>query len=407
MFKVPLFADKEVKKPIAARCEADVNTRLRLKYNPYYHTVTKNQGVNIEVDGRPMVMMSSNEYLGLSQHPKVMEAAKKVIDEWGTSACGSRLANGSRSYHTELEEELADFLGKEACHIMTAGYMACMVSISSIAQRGDAVIVDKSIHSSLWDGIRLSFGTIERFSHNDMESLARLLEQLEPDQPKIILVDGVYSMEGHIAPVDELVELANRYQAFLIVDDAHGFGMLGPEGRGVCHHFGKADDVDVIVSSFSKSLASAGGFVAADRSVIDYLRSNSKQIIFSAAPTPPVCATALASLRVMRAEPQHREKLLDNVRYLRGLLDQHGFDYWNSPTAAVPIVIGNRDRCWAVWKSLWESGFFTVMSVSPGVPVGKDLIRCAVSALHTRQQLEQFTEALLKACKRSGVSLKK
>jgi len=406
MFKVPIFADKNERKPVAARCESDVNTRLRLKYNPYYHTITKNKGIHIEVDGRPMVMMSSNEYLGLSQHPKVMEAAKQAVDEWGTSPCGSRLANGSRAYHTILEEELAAFLGKEACHIMTAGYMACMVSISSIAQRGDAVIVDKSIHSSLWDGIRLSFGTIERFSHNDVDSLETLLNQLEPDQPKIILVDGVYSMEGHIAPVDKLVELANKYQAFLVVDDAHGFGMLGPNGQGVCHQFGVADQVDVIVSSFSKSLASAGGFVAADKSTIDYLRSNSKQIIFSAAPTPPVCATALASLRVMQEEPQHREKLLSNTEYLRSMLDEHEINYWDSPTAAVPIVIGNRDRCWAVWKSLWEQGFFTVMSVSPGVPVGKDLIRCAVSALHTREQLEQFVEALLKACKRAGVSFK-
>ncbi|MEM1156942.1 MAG: pyridoxal phosphate-dependent aminotransferase family protein [Verrucomicrobiota bacterium] len=407
MFKVPIFADKENKKPVSERCAADINTRLRLKYNPYYHTVTKNNGVNIEVDGKPMVMMSSNEYLGLSQHPKVIAAAKAALDEWGTSACGSRLANGSRSFHTELEEELATFLGKEACHIMTAGYMACMMSISSIAQRGDAVIVDKSIHSSLWDGIRLGFGTIERFSHNDPESLATLLDQLEPDQPKIILVDGVYSMEGHIAPVDKLVELANKYSAFLIVDDAHGFGMLGPDGRGVCHEFGVSEEVDMIVSSFSKSLASAGGFVAADKTTIDYLRSNSKQIIFSAGPTPPVCATALASLRVMQQEPQHREKLHSNTEYLRSMLDENGIDYWDSPTAAVPIVIGNRDRCWAVWKSLWEQGFFTVMSVSPGVPVGKDLIRCAVSALHTREQLEQFVTALLKACKRAGVSFKK
>ncbi|MEM6823122.1 MAG: aminotransferase class I/II-fold pyridoxal phosphate-dependent enzyme, partial [Verrucomicrobiota bacterium] len=220
-------------------------------------------------------------------------------------------------------------------------------------------------------------------------------------------VDGVYSMEGHIAPVDKLVDLANRHNAFLIVDDAHGFGMLGPDGRGVSHHFGVSEDVDVIVSSFSKSLASAGGFVAADKHVIDYLRSNSKQIIFSAGPTPPVCATALASLRVMQEEPQHRERLSENTEYLRSMLEQHNIDYWDSPTAAVPIVIGNRDRCWVVWKSLWEQGFFTVMSVSPGVPVGKDLIRCAVSALHTREQLERFVEALLKAFKKAGVSYKK
>lgn len=353
-----------------------------------------------------MVMMSSNEYLGLSQHPKVIEASQKAAAEWGTSSCGSRLANGSRRYHEELEEALAAFLGVEACHVIVAGYLACQGSLAALAQRGDALIVDKSIHSSLWDGAQLSKADIERFTHGDVGSLRSLLATLDPSQPKIIAVDGVYSMEGHLAPVPELVELAEKYNAFLLVDDAHGFGVFGRDGRGVSDHFGLADKVDLTVGSFSKSLASTGGFMAGSRAVVEYLRSNCRQIIFSAAMTPSASAAALAALRVMQEEPEHRERVLSNTAYMRSHLDQMGLDYWNSPTPALPIVIGDKEKCYFVWKSLWEQGFFTVMSIAPGVPAGKDLIRSAISALHTKEDLDRFAAALRVACKKAGVSVK-
>ena len=400
MFKVPFFAGRD--KPVAARCRNDPNTKMRLRFAPYYNVVEEANGLDIVVDGRRMVMMSSNEYLGLSNHPEVRRAAKAAIDQWGTSPCGSRLANGSRAYHVELEDELAAFLGKEACHVSVAGYMACVSSLASLAQRKDTLIVDKSIHASLWDGVRLSGADVERFTHEDMGSLERLLGQLDPDRPKIIAVDGVYSMEGHVASLPRLVELAEEYDAFLVVDDCHGFGVLGRDGRGVADHFGLTDKVDLICGSFSKSLASTGGFIAADRATIEYLRTSSQQIIFSAAITPAAAATALASLRVMQREPEHRERLWENTRHLQGILRAMGLDIWESPTPAVPIVIGDKEKLYFIWKSLQEQGFFTVMSISPGVPVGKDLIRTAVSALHTKEMLDRFGDALKVAIKKAG-----
>jgi 8-amino-7-oxononanoate synthase len=405
MFKIPLFT--ESRKAVVERCKIDPNTRLRLKYSPYYHVVDQAEGVKVTVGGRPMLMMTSNEYLGLSQHPKVKEAAVEAVRQWGTSPCGSRLANGSRRYHIELEDELAAFLGKEACHVTAAGYLACMASISSLAQRGDALIVDKSVHSSLWDGISLSGTTIERFTHNDVNSLRALLEQLDPGQPKIIVVDGVYSMEGHIAPLPDLVEIARGYEAMIVVDDAHGFGVLGQQGRGVLNHFGLNPEVELVTGSFSKSLASTGGFIAGNRFLIEYLRSSSRQIIFSAALAAPAAAAARAALRIMQEEPEHHQRLWDNTRYYKGILENMGLDYWQSPTPAIPIVVGNKEKCYFMWKSLWEQGFFTVMAISPGVPAGKDLIRTAVSSLHTHEQLDRFGDALKTAMKTACVQPRK
>ena len=393
-------------KPIVERCESDTNTRLRLKYAPYYRVVDSADGVNIVVEGRPMVLMSSNEYLGLARHPQVVAATRKALDKWGSSPCGSRLANGSRAYHVELEETLAAFLGKEACHVTSAGYLACICSLSSLVQRGDILLVDPSIHSSLWDGALLSGAKIERFAHDDMDSLAKVFEQLDPKQAKAIAVDGVYSMEGHIASLPRLCELAEQHGAVLVVDDAHGLGILGRDGRGVCDHLGVTERVDLIAGSFSKSLASTGGFVAGSKALIEYLRSSSRQIIFSAAISPPAAASALAALRVLQEEPQHRERLWANTRHLRGILESLGLDYWQSQTPALPIVVGDKERCYWMWKTLWDEGFFTVMSIAPGVPPGKDMIRSAVTALHTTEQLDRFGDALKVAMKHAGLKPK-
>ena len=220
------------RKAIIQRCESDTNTKLRLKYQPYYQNVTAATGVNIVVAGRPMVMMSSNEYLGLARHPQVLAAARQALEQWGASACGSRLANGTRAYHIELEEALAAFLGVEACHVLAAGYLACACSLSSLVRRGDTLIVDPSIHSSLWDGALLSGAKIERFAHNDMESLAEVLGHVDRQSATAIAVDGVYSMEGHVAAMPRLCDLAEQYGAVVVVDDAHGLGILGRDGRG-------------------------------------------------------------------------------------------------------------------------------------------------------------------------------
>jgi 8-amino-7-oxononanoate synthase len=390
-------------KPIIDRCERDMNTRLRLKYAPYYHVADSADGVTVSVEGRSMVMMSSNEYLSLSRHPKIIAAAKKGLDEWGTSPCGSRLANGSRRYHIELEEALAAFLGKEACHVFSAGYLACVSSLSSFVQRGDALIVDPGIHSSLWDGALLSGAKMERFEHEDTGSLAKTLAAMDARQAKAIVVDGVYSMEGHIASLPKICDLAEQFQAALIVDDAHGLGILGREGRGVCDHWGVTERVDLIVGSFSKSLAGTGGFIAGSRALIEFLRSNSRQIIFSAAIGPAATAAAMAALEVSRTEPQHRERLWANYHHLRGILENLGLDYWRSPTPALPIVIGDKEKCYWMWKSLWDAGFFTVMSIAPGTPLGKDLIRVGLTSAHTTEQLDRFGDALKAAMKKAGV----
>jgi 8-amino-7-oxononanoate synthase len=397
-----LFGKKN--KPVLQRAKDDAITRMRLKYAPYYHTVDKAEGSYVWVEGRKLLMLSSNEYLGLSMHPRVIEASRQATAEWGTSPCGSRLANGSRRYHVELEEALAAFLGKEACQITTAGYLACVTSLSSVVGKGDALIVDQSIHSALWDGAQLSKANIERFTHEDMNSLSLLLQRLDPKQPKLIAVDGVYSMEGHTASLAQICDLADAHDAGLVVDDAHGFGVFGRDGRGICDECGVTDRVDMIVGTFSKSLASTGGFVAGDRSLIEFLRSNSKQIIFCAALGPGPIAAAHEALKVMQEEPEHRLRLWENTRYFHSILRDIGLDFWNSPSPAVPIVLGDKELCFMLWKELWEAGFFTVMSVSPGVPVGKDLIRTAISSLHTKEQLDQLGDALRKAVKKLRIS---
>ncbi len=395
-------------KPVLDRARADASTKLRKKFSPYYHVIAE-QGEGMEMtgaDGKQTVMMCSNEYLGLSHHPEVRRAAQQAIAKWGTSACGSRLANGSRAYHVELEEELAAFLGKEACHVSVAGYMSQLTALSSFAQRKDIIIADKSIHASLWDAARLSGAEIERFTHEDMVSLRTLLEELEPDQGKIVVVDGVYSMEGHIANLPEICALCDEHGAALVVDDCHGFGVLGREGRGTTDHHGLTDHVDLITGSFSKSLASTGGFVAGEKTVIEFLRSSCQQIIFSAAIAPSNVAAALASLHVMQREPEHLARLWENTRQYHAMLRALGLDIWDTPTPAVPIVIGDKERCYFFWRALMEQGFFTVMSISPGVPAGKDMVRTAMSSLHTSEQIERFGDALKVAMKKAGVKPK-
>ena len=403
ILRVMLPPPKPGSKPLLERYASDVATKLRQKYRPYYHSAEKQEGVYVKVDGRRMLLMSSNEYLGLSAHPKVRRAAVEAIAEWGTSPCGSRLANGSRAYHLELESALARFLGQEACHVFSAGYLACMGVLSTLVRRGDALLVDKSIHSSLWDGALLSGASIERFNHEDLDALERDLSALPLEQAKAIAVDGVYSMEGHIASLPRLVELAEKHGALIIVDDAHGFGVLGRDGRGTADHHGVADRVDVITGSFSKALASTGGFIAGSREIIEYLRSNCRQIIFSAALPASQAAAALAALEVMQTEPEHRQRLSENSAYYRAGLTALGVDFWDSPTPGFPIVLGDKEKSYRVWSMLWEEGFFTVMAISPGVPAGKDLIRTAVTALHTRLQLDQFLAALQRVLKKVGL----
>lgn len=348
-----------------------------------------------------MLMMSSNDYLGLSDHPAVVEAGQKALAKWGSSTTGARLANGSRTYHRELEMALAEFIGKEDCQVLCAGYLACMGAVMTFAQKGDLILVDRNVHSSLWSGISLSGARVERFSHNSPSDLQDILTTEDRTRPKLVVIEGVYSMEGHIAPLQELIEVGRDYNCFFVVDDAHGFGVLGDRGQGTVGYLDRLHEVDVVCGSLSKSMASTGGFVAGSREIIEYLRTHSKQTIFSAAISPSQAGCAMAALGILQNEPEYRERLWENTRYYKRLLNQLDLDIWNSETPAVPIVIGNKERTYRIWKSLMDEGIFTVIAIAPAVPPGKDLLRTAVSARHTRKDLERVAEALSKAFKRT------
>ncbi len=394
----PLFSRN--KKALLDRCRDDYATKMRLKYAPFYHAIEEQHGTHIRLNGKDMIMLSSNDYLGFSFHPKVIEAGRAAMLKWGTSTTGARTSNGSRAYHLELEERLAAFLGREACHVHAAGYLSCLSSVASFAQKGDVILADKNIHSCLWDGIRLSMATVERFSHNNPVDLREVAASVESRAPKMLIIEGVYSMEGHVARLPEMMAVADEYGCFTVLDDAHGFGVLGHQGRGTVDHFGLNDKVDIVCGSLSKSLASTGGFVSASREVIEYLRTNSKQTIFSAALSPGQAACAQTSLELMQSEPEHLERLWVNTRRYRDMLKGLGLDTWGSETPAVPIVLGSKEIVYRFWQALMEKGIFTVMSIAPAVPPGKDLIRTAISAMHTEEQLERIADAMAYAVKK-------
>lgn len=389
----------KTKKAIIERAQDDYATKVRLKYQPYYHAMDAQRGTHITLQGRDMIMLSSNDYLGLSFHPKVIEAALAAVRQWGTSTTGARISNGSRAFHLELEAKLAAFLGREACHISVAGYISCCSAIATFAQKGDIILADKNLHSCLWDGIRLSMASVERFSHNNPEDLRQVVKSLPHATPKLLAIEGVYSMEGHICRLPEIAEIGEEAGCFTVMDDAHGFGVLGRQGRGTVDHFKLNDKVDIICGSLSKSLASTGGFVAGTRALIEYLRTHSKQTIFSAALSPGQAATARAALDVMQTEPEHLERLWKNTRRYRDMLKGLGLDTWESETPAVPIVLGSKELVYRFWQALLAKGVFTVMSIAPAVPPGKDLIRSAVSALHSDEDLEKIADAMQYAVK--------
>ena len=291
------------------RIRSDDATKLRIKYDAYYHIFEEQKGTRVKKDGKEYVMLSSNDYLGLGQHPKIKEAGREALQKWGSSTTGARLANGGRIFHRELEEDLADFLGKEACHVFSAGYLACASSITGFVDRKDTVFADKNLHSSLWSGIQLSGATCERFAHNHPEHLEELLTSEEESINKVLVLEGIYSMEGHIARLPELVAVARKFNTFIILDDAHGVGVLGNQGRGTADHFGLTGEVDVICGSFSKSFSGTGGFVCSSTDAIDYMRSHSKQTIFSAALSPVATACSHAALKIFRTEPEHKQRL--------------------------------------------------------------------------------------------------
>ncbi len=384
---------------VAKRCLGDNLTEMRLKYAPYYNVFERQIGSHVWLNGKEMVLLSSNDYLGLTDNPRVIEAATKAVEKWGTSTTGARVANGGRAYHLELEEKLAAFLQVEAAHVHSAGYLSCMSAVEGFARRGDLILADRNIHSSLWSGIRNTSARVEKFSHNNPESLHKALAYETAEQPKILVFEGVYSMEGHIAPIPRFLEEIRGHNVFTVMDDAHGVGVLGPQGRGTGHHFGVNDQLDIVCGSLSKSLASMGGFVAGKRSLIDYLRTHSKQTLFSAALSPAAAAAAGAALDILQAEAYHLTRLWSNVTRYRQFLNDLGLDTWGSETPAIPIVLGDKAKVFFFRNALIKKGVYTTMSIAPAVPPKKDLVRTSISARHSDNDLDQIFEAFKYAVK--------
>jgi len=355
---------------------------------PYFIPLTGNEGTVAIFRGRKLIMCGSNNYLGLTTDPRVREAAIAAIQQYGTSCTGSRFLNGTLEMHEQLEHELADFVGKEAALVFSTGMQANLGAISALVGRGDFVILDKEDHASIVDAARLSYGETKRFSHQDMTELGRLLDKLPAEAGKLLVVDGLYSMEGDIAPLPELVPLCKKHGVRIMVDDAHAIGVLG-RGRGTAAHFGMTDQVDLIMSTFSKSFASLGGFIAGDEPVIHYIKHHARSLIFSASIPPSNAAAALAALHIMREEPERVERLRENADYMRQGFRRLGFDIGNSITPVIPVIIGDYDRTLLAWKMLFEAGVFVNPVISPGVQPGRELLRTSYMATHTREQLDQ------------------
>lgn len=355
---------------------------------PYFRPIDSDQDTEVIINNRRVLMMGSNNYLGLTNHPEVKKAAKEAIDKYGCGCAGSRFLNGTLRIHLEFEEQIADFIGKEAALLFSTGFQVNQGVISALVCRDSAVIIDRTDHASIIDGARLAFGRTIKFDHNDMNSLERTLSGLNGING-LIVVDGVFSMEGDIAPIPSIVKLAERYDCDLMVDDAHSVGVLGPGGRGTAAHFGLSDNVQLIMGTFSKSLASIGGYVAGDADVIDFLKHNSRALIFSASPPPASVASAQAALRILRREPEIIDKLWTNTRRLWNGLESINVDRGNSQTPIVPVLIGDDMKAFQVCKTLQDKGVFVNPVVSPAVPPDRALIRLSVMSTHTLEQIDR------------------
>ena len=366
-------------------------------YN-YFRVIESAQENTVRYQGKEIIMLGSNNYLGLTNHPRVKEAAQAAITKYGTGCAGSRFLNGTLDIHIELEEKLATLVGKEKALVFSTGFMVNQGVLSSLAGRKETIIVDRTDHASIIDGARLSFADVRKFRHNDMENLELVLES-EKDTNKMIIVDGVFSMEGDIAKLPEIVELAAKYDSVIMVDDAHGVGVLGDCGRGTCNHFGLTDQVDLIMGTFSKSLASVGGFVAGDTDVIHYIQHFARALMFSASMPPASVASVSAAIDVMLEEKWRHEALWRNNELMRERLDDAGFDTGPSETPIIPAVVGEDMAAFQMCRRLLDEGVFVNPVISPAVEPGNALIRLSLMATHTEDQINQAMDSMIKVGK--------
>ncbi len=371
-------------------------------YYPYFIPLAESEGTEVVYKGHRLIMCGSNNYLGLTTHPKVKEAACAALERFGTSCTGSRFLNGTLEMHEELERELARYVGKPAALVFSTGMQTNLGVISSLVSRADAVILDKEDHASIVDGARLGYGRMLRYRHNNAEDMRRLLRGLPDDTGRLIVVDGVFSMEGDLADLPKLLDVSEEFGARFMVDDAHGIGVTG-RGRGTAAHYGLTDRVDLIMSTFSKSLASLGGFVAGEEDVIGYIKHHARALIFSASPTPASTASALAALRIMEAEPERVDRVIAHGEYMRAGLRALGFNIGNSVTPIVPIVVGDDQATFAAWRMLFDSGVFVNPVISPAVSPGRQLLRTSYMSTHTTEQLDRVLDIVGQVGRRLGL----
>ncbi|WP_018613303.1 serine palmitoyltransferase [Segetibacter koreensis] len=364
---------------------------------PYFRVIECGQDTEVILDGKRVLMFGSNSYMGLTNHPKIIEAAKKATDKYGTGCAGSRFLNGTLDIHIELEKKLASYVNKESALLFSTGFQVNLGVLSCVTGRNDYLILDEYDHASIIDGTRLSFSRVIKYRHNDMDDLEQKLSNLPESAIKLIVVDGIFSMEGDIAKLPEIVNIADKFGANIMVDDAHSLGVIGEAGAGTASHFGLTDKVDLIGGTFSKSLASLGGFVAGDEVIIDYLKHKARSLIFSASMTPASAASVIAALDIIQTEPERIEQLWANTRYAKQLLHEEGFEMGPTESPIIPVYVRDNHKTFLLTKMLQENGIFVNPVVSPAVPSDASLIRFSLMATHTFAQIEEAVEKLTKA----------
>ena len=370
---------------------------------PYFKAISRSEDTVVVIEGKERIMMGSNNYLGLTHHPEVLGAARSALERYGSGCTGSRFLNGTLDLHEQLETELAEFLGKESCLVFSTGYQANLGVISGLVGRGDVVFLDKLDHASIVDGAKMSHGETTRFNHGDLAGLDRKLQRVPEGTGTMLIVDGVYSMEGDVADLPALLRITQKYGAALAVDDAHSIGVLGPKGDGTAAHFGVTEEVDLIVGTFSKSLASIGGFAAGAENIIHYLKHHSRPLIFTAALPPSNTAGVLAALHVMQREPERRDALWANTRRLQDGLRTLGFDIGPTDTPIVPVLIGPLEKTFLFWRKLFDAGVFTNPVVPPAVPPSQCRLRTSLMATHTDEQIDRALDTFGRLGKELGV----
>ena len=370
---------------------------------PYFTPISSEQDTEVLVNGKKVLMFGSNSYLGLTNHPKIKEAAKKAIDKYGSGCAGSPFLNGTLDIHIQLQDELCDFLGKEGVILFSAGFQANSGVIPCVTGRNDYIIFDDRDHASIMEGKLISFATSYKYKHNNLEDLERVLKKCPIDAVKLVVTDGVFSMEGDIAPITDLVSICNKYNASLMVDEAHGLGVLGREGRGTCDHFNQLPNVELVMGTFSKSLASVGGFIASDKETINWLKHNTRPYIFTASISPASTASSLEAIRIMRSEPERQKALWDITRYAYNSLQQLGFEIGNTQTPIIPLYVRDKDKTFMLTHMLLEEGIFVTPVIPPAVPSEDTLIRMAFMATHTKQQIDFAVDKIYSCFKKLNI----